>query len=361
MVIGIDASRAAREQRTGVEEYSYQLLRHLARIDKQNQYRIYTDKSLPRELVREFPENFEVRVLPFFRFWTQVRLAWELLWHPPDVLWVPASAMPIIHPRQTVVTIHGLEFEHFPEAYTAWQRWYLRFSTKYALKRASKLIAVSENTKRDLVDLYKGDPEKITVVPNAYAEPTATGSESVLPKFHLKPGQYFFFYGRLEKRKNLVRLIKAFAKFRQQSKVSAKLVLAGNEGVGIGDIKSAAKQSPCRDDIIFLGFLSNGELYGLLNLTRALVFPSLYEGFGIPVLEAFSVGTPVLCSNTSSLPEVGGDIAVYFDPLDVEDIADKLTVAWRNEEGLDTHRVAKHLQKFDWQDSARRIQGILNK
>jgi len=361
MLIGIDASRAARSQRTGVEEYSYQLIKELAAQDSQNQYRLYSDRELPAELMKRLPPNFEVRVLPFFRLWTQVRLAWELFRNPPDVLWVPASAMPVFHSRRTIVTIHGLEFEYFPEAYNALARSYLRFSTKLAVRQAWRLLVVSENTKQDLIEKYNCDPKKIFVVPNGYSRPevaTARADET-LSRYNLKEQSYFIFTGRLEKRKNLRRLIEAFNRFKSHGDYPAKLLLAGKEGFGSTLIKEKISESPFVKDIVVPGYVDKSDFAIFLHSARAMVYPSLYEGFGIPILESLSVETPVICSRISSLPEVGGDAVTYFDPVDVSDIARKMTAVWERLNLPDDQVIARQLAKFSWSKSAGQIKRVL--
>jgi glycosyltransferase involved in cell wall biosynthesis len=359
MLIGIDASRAARSQRTGVEEYTFRLIRELALLDKKNRYRLYTDRRLPAAILNILPSNFEVRVLPFFRLWTQLRLAWELWRQPPDIFWAPASAMPIFHPPLTMVTIHGLEFEYFPRAYSAWQRWYLKYSTKLAVRQAAKIIAVSENTKKDLEKIYRASSSQITVVPNGFVKPNSKSETKILKEYSLHPREYFLFYGRLERRKNLVRLIKAFAKFRQQSNSKVRLVLVGKAGLGADSIKKFALESPYKNDIIFTGYLSEPDLYGLLRQSRALVYPSLYEGFGLPILQALALSVPVACSGTSSLPEVGGRFCEYFNPLDTKDIAAKMMSVWQQVPGQKETAIPEHLGKFSWRRGAQSILRIM--
>ena len=163
MLIGIDASRAFLRRRTGIEEYSYQVIRSLRdAVPKENRVVLYVRPG--QRIDFEIPRNWMVKKLWAPRFWTQVRLSLEMLFHPPDVLFVPAHTVPIIHPKDTVVTVHGLEYETFPEAYSFLERLYMGFSIRFSVRVASRVIAVSENTKRDLARLY-GVPEgKMSVV-----------------------------------------------------------------------------------------------------------------------------------------------------------------------------------------------------
>ncbi|MBU3965391.1 glycosyltransferase [Patescibacteria group bacterium] len=169
MIIGINASSALREKPTGVEEYTFQLIKHLAMIPESAEHRfvLYLNSRLKSERLSEIgdlPENFRLKYLSFPLFWTQLRLAAEMLESKIDVLFIPVHILPLIHPAKSVVVIHGLEYEFYPKMYPFLHRRYLRSSTRYALKNAAKIIAVSENTKNDLVNLYGGEPDKIRVV-----------------------------------------------------------------------------------------------------------------------------------------------------------------------------------------------------
>lgn len=359
MIIGIDASRAAKNERTGVEEYTYQIIKNLAGIDTKNNYRLYTDRDLPRSLTSVLPGNFTVRKLPFLRLWTQVRLAWETWLNPPSVLWLPASSIPVFHLSNTVVTIHGLEFAYWPEAYTFWQRKYLDFSTKLAVKKASKLLAVSNNTKKDLLKLYQADSQKIEVVYNGYNRYTpASNWQNILGDYQLVKQNYFLFHGRLEKRKNLVRLVKAFASLSKREP-AAKLVLVGKAGNGFSEIDEVIDKSSAKAKIIKTGYLPYSKLFALIAHARGLVYPSLYEGFGIPVLDGLSMGVPVICSRSSSLPEVGGEAVLYCNPQSESDIYKKLAMVWHEKWRPDPVQVKTQISKFTWQRAAVKIHKIL--
>lgn len=360
MLIAIDASRAAKRQRTGVEEYTYQVIKHLSDIDQTNQYILYTNQPLPEELTKNLSANFRVKPIPFFRFWTQYRLPCELKKDQPDVVWFPASALPASYRGKMVVTIHGLEFEYFPEAYGAGQRWYQRWSTRRAVQRAHKIIAVSNNTKRDLMKIYGAPPGRIVVVPNGYSHyQPRSDSAALLKKYGLKPREYFIFTGRLEIRKNIKRLIAAYADLRRRSGWPGKLVLAGGSGFGGSEIKEAAQQSAFRKDIIFPGFLPKPEQATLIQQASALVYPSLYEGFGLPVLEAFAVDTPVVCSRVASLPEVGGEAVIYVSPADERDIRRGLEAVLKESREKRREERRRQLGKFGWDICAEGVKRVL--
>jgi len=369
MVIGIDASRAFRKERTGTEEYSYELIKRLVRLGSSHQFILYTDRKIEIEnccrrakaalaTARKLG-NIKIKYMPFPRLWTQIRLSWEMLINPPDVLFVPAHAMPVIHPKKTVVTIHGLEYEYFARAYSSFEQWYLKWSTKFASGHAWKIIVPSQNTKRDLIKFCGTDSDKIRVVHHGFAKSKImVNSKQITEKNHYP---YLLFIGRLEKRKNISRLIDAFLILKQKYNISHRLILVGKPGYGHRNVKCKMKNVKCKSDILELGYVSQEKKLRLLKNADVFVYPSLYEGFGMPVLEAFSLGTPVVCSSASSLPEVAGDAAILVDPLDVRSIALGI---WKilSDKKLNTKCVQKgsiQVQKFSWDKCARETLNIL--
>ncbi len=165
MFIGINAIAAFKQPRTGVEEYTYQLIKHLTMLEESKRHRFILYTQTKDYFDFPLPDNFEARQLKWFLpMWTQVRLAGELALHKPEVLFIPVHVLPRFHPQSSVVALHGLEYEYYPKTYPKKHLAYLRWSTKQALKNAEKIIAVSESTKKDLVELYGGNPEKIQVV-----------------------------------------------------------------------------------------------------------------------------------------------------------------------------------------------------
>src|SRR5689334_7499897 len=149
MIIAIEAERANNPVKTGVEHYAQQLIEHLAKIDRQNSYILYL-RTKPQAWLTQLPNNFKIKVIPFPIFWTQLRVSLELFLHPVDVLFIPASALPIFHPKKSVVTIHDVAWKYFPESFTWFMRNFLELSTRFAVNKASNIIAVSESTKQDL-------------------------------------------------------------------------------------------------------------------------------------------------------------------------------------------------------------------
>lgn len=368
MTIGIDASRAFLKNRTGIEEYSYQVIKHLrSEIPSHQSVILYIRKKFmweggrcrlqPQTIDFALPLNWQVKALWAPRFWTQIRLSLEMLFDPVDTLFVPAHTIPVIHPKHTVVTIHGLEYEFSPESYSWYERFYMRFSIRNSVRWAQKVIAVSENTKRDLMRLYQVPVEKISVIYEGFQKSEAAPASSNLNN----QAPYFLFIGRVEERKNVSRIIEAFTFLKEKTELPHRLLLAGKPGYGYEKIKSQLEQSVYQDEIQELGYVSEEEKWALLQKTDALLFPSLYEGFGLPILEAQAVGVPVITSTTSSLPEIAGEGALLVDPLSTEALIEAMERVVTNRElraGIidkGTHNVGY----FSWQSCSHSIAQIL--
>jgi glycosyltransferase involved in cell wall biosynthesis len=298
------------------------------------------------------------RLIPFPRLWTHVRLAWELLTAQPrpEVLFVPAHVLPLIHPLPSVVTVHDLGYRYFPEAHPLGQRLYLDWSTSFSAHAATHLLADSHATARDLSRFYGTPTEKITVVyPGRDETLRRVDPAPTRAKYHL-PENYFLHVGTLQPRKNLLRLMDAFAASQLPSAMCA-LVLAGRPGWLSAPILEKARAHNIR----LLDYVPDDDLAGLYSGATAFVFPSLYEGFGFPVLEAMACGVPVICSNTSSLPEVAGDAALLVDPLDIAALASAMTRLFVDE-ALRTKLVARgyeQIKKFSWATAAESVLKVL--
>jgi glycosyltransferase involved in cell wall biosynthesis len=367
MLIGIDASRATTARRTGTENYSLHLIRELLGQSADHRFRLYFRRPPPADL---FPGLAEHRVIPFPRLWTHVRLSWEMIERPPDLLFVPSHVLPVAHPRHSVVTVHDLGYHYYPEAHTLFQNLYLRWSARHNARSATRVLADSEATRRDLMRYYRTAGEKIAVVyPGCDESLTPVSDPALLAAVRARygiAGPYLLYVGTLHPRKNLVRLVQAFAALlRHTQDRSASpdltLVLAGKKGWLYDEISTQVRKLGVEERVLLPGYVPDSDLASLLSGALAFVFPSLYEGFGLPVLEAMACGRPVVCSNASSLPEVAGDAALLVDPLDVDALTEGLAQIV-SDEGLRRELVNKGFQqvsKFSWQRCAREAMLVL--
>lgn len=319
MHIGIDAEAANHRAKSGIEHYSKQLILHLAKIDRTHSYTLYLRREAESWLLA-LPPNFRIKVIPFPLFWTQLRMSWEMLFHPVDVLFVPLHRLPFIHPRRSVVTLHDTNFVLNPDTDTAFWRRYQYWSFRYLVAVAARIIAISDATRQDLIRFFGARPERTTVVHHGYervAEGDAVAESELLSRL---PQRYVLFLSTLQPRKNLVRLIDAFVALKRlHPELPHQLVVAGALGWKYDEIQARIHEHS--EHVMYLGRVEDAERWPLYRRADLYVLPSVNEGFGMGVLEAFHCGVPAALSNVSSLPEVAGDAALYFDPLDVEQIA----------------------------------------
>jgi glycosyltransferase involved in cell wall biosynthesis len=327
MKIGIDASRAFQKNRTGIEEYSYQVIKHLMSKLEGHQVILYVKKSQKSKVKsQKLPDNWRFKIISFPYLWTQVGLSLEMLFHPVDILFISAHIVPCIHARNTIVTIHGLEYEFCLKAYSWWARIYMRWSIRKSCKWAKKIIAVSENTKRDLMKLYKVSENKIKVIYEGitYGVIASEAKQSqnnistkiedeiaavaMLPRNDRVGKPYLLFIGRLEERKNICGIIEAYKILKEKYNIPHSLILAGAPGYNYKIIKLKIrfylKIKNLKLKIIELGYIDEATKWQLMSNADIFLFPTFYEGFGLPILEAQSVGVPVVASDNSSIPEV---------------------------------------------------------
>jgi glycosyltransferase involved in cell wall biosynthesis len=366
MLIGIDASRATRSRPTGTENYSLYLIRALLDLNGSHRYRLYFNEA-PAEGFFPQGNRVEWRVIPFPRMWTHLRLAWEVTTHPPDVLFVPAHVLPRVHPRRCVATIHDLGYLHFPETHTPNARRYLDWATRFNARVARRIVVDSEATRADLMHYYGTESERIVVAYPAgtrgmapVTDPAAL--EAVRQRYSTGP-RYILFLGTLHPRKNPLMLVRAFTTLIRRKAIpdDVHLVLAGQKGWLWHDIVEATRAPETQGRVVLPGYVAGEDLAALLSGAEAFVMPSLYEGFGLPVLEAMACGTPVICSNTSSLPEVAGDAALLIDPYDIEGWADavmRLLTDHTLRHDLST-RGLERARSFTWENTARRVLAAL--
>ena len=223
MKIGIDASRAFLKQRTGIEEYSYQVIKNLTNYLQNEQVILYVRKN--QEVDFELPEKWNVRKINCPRLWTQIGLSLEMFLHPVDVLFVPAHTVPIIHPKNTIVTVHGLEYEFCPTAYSWFERFYMRLTIKKSCDWSSGIISVSRNTRKDLIGLYNVPEKKIKVVYEGYDNKIQNPKSKNQIKSKIRNQKFLLFVGRIEERKNIVNIIKAFEILKEKYDTNEKCLI----------------------------------------------------------------------------------------------------------------------------------------
>ncbi|MFA5211186.1 MAG: glycosyltransferase family 1 protein [Patescibacteria group bacterium] len=368
LTLAIDASRANREKRTGVENYAWEIIEELKKQLPNNiQVILYSQEKLKGQLAI-LPENWSSKVLswPPKKFWTQIRLSLEMILHRPDILFIPAHVFPLIHPKKTVMTVHDVAALNFPETYNRFERWYTIWSVKKALKKMWKIITPSIFTKKEILRLTKKKEKvekKIFVIPHGYRK-----KENLILDLDIKneiglKGDYLLSIGRLEEKKNSKRIIEAFDLLKQTGLFpDLFLVLIGKKGFGFEKVFLAIQKSNFKNQIILTDWLCDEKAFALLETAKIFVFPSLYEGFGLPVLEAFEYEVPVLTSvNGGSLSEIGGTACLYVDGLNSEDISKKLKEILDSESLREEMKKQgkEELKKYSWEKAGQETIKIL--
>ncbi|MDI6858528.1 MAG: glycosyltransferase family 1 protein [Dehalococcoidia bacterium] len=362
MKIAIDAHMVG-HQATGNETYTLNLIDALARLDGAGrEYTVYVDRRGLSSLPPSLNGRVRVRVLPLHSPLVRIPflLPVELWRRRADVAHMHYILPPVVPRCATVLTVHDISFERYPDFFSRSELLRARTLVPFSARRADVVIAVSEFTKADLVSFYGIDPEKIVVTsaapaPHFHPLDDRRRIDAVRREYGID-GPFILYVGNIQPRKNLRRLIEAFAATACESDIPHRLVIVGKKAWLHSPVLEAARASRLSERITFTGYVPDKDLPALYNAADLFVYPSIFEGFGLPVLEAMSCGTPVITSNTSSLPEVGGDAAVYFDPLDAGDIARAIRAALADPE-LRSRLSARGLaraKEFSWAATARK-------
>ncbi len=358
MTIGIDASRVTKKHLTGTEYYSIELIKAFMKLNETDRFILYAQKD-PTSRLGKLPKNFSLKIMPFPKFWSQIRLSMEMIGHKPDVLFVPSHLIPVIHPKNSVVTLHDLGFKHFPELYPPEELLYHNWGINYSVSRVKRIITDSEYTKKDLINTYTLEPDKIEVV---YL---GCDLEKFKPssKVHKKP--YIFFIGRLEEKKNVAGMIKAFGILRRELRIKHQFILAGKPGFGYEKIQQEIDKLPAdiKKDIIQLGYISEEEYIKKLQEADIFFFASFFEGFGLPIIEAMATGTPVVTSDRTSMPEIGGNAVLTTNPKNPLEMAGALSKIIHSD-GLKKSLILRGRVRskiFTWEKTAEKTLAILKK
>jgi glycosyltransferase involved in cell wall biosynthesis len=359
-IIGLDASRSYRTPMTGTERYSARVIEGLINgYQDEFEYRLYFNDAPPSYAKLG---TADTRVIPARRFWTHVRLSRELRDHPVNALFVPAHVIPLIHPERSIITVHDLGFFNEPSAHTARSRLQLRMTTRWNANRAHHIIAISHATKRDLIKHYRLDSDRVTVIHHGVDERFQPLPTEQIDRYRAAarlPERFILYLGTIQPRKNLVRLIEAFEMIAIDQP-ELNLVLAGNPGWLTSEIIQRATSSHVSARIRFLGRVPDEQLALLYNAASAFAMPSLYEGFGMPALEAMACGLPTVVSDRGALPEVAGADSKIVNPLHAADIANGIALALESRD--DPHQVTervRHATSFSWNEATRKTFEVL--
>ena len=363
MHIGIDGNEANVEQHVGVSVYTLKLLEYFQKQATSDLHFTIYLRTAPLATLPPANDFFHYEVVPGPTLWRQVFFPLYLAFHKkPDVFFAPAHYAPAGYNNPLVVTIHDLSYFYYPNEFLAKDLFKLKNWTEEAVKSAKKIISVSKTTKKDVIKFYAVPEEKVQVVYNGFEKkpPENLDNNQVLEKFNIAKGKYLLFVGTIQPRKNISVLIRALPLISQFAP-DMKLVIAGKKGWLYESIIKEAHENNMAAKIIFTDFVSDDELSVLYQEAFSFVQPSLYEGFGIPLLEAMASNCPVIASIHASLPEVGGEACLYFDPDEAEDLAEQVKTLHSNESKRAEliEKGQKRITYFSWESCGKETLEVL--
>lgn len=376
--IWIDGYEANVPQRLGSGQVAYEVIKSLASIDKKNDYTVLVPTAPKADMPKE-RDGFKYKILKPNKLWTRIALPFALFKtrKRPDVIFTPTHYIPRFSPVKRVVTVFDLSYIHYPQMFTKRDLWQLSNWTKFSIQNSDHIITISQASKKDILKTYlpknssaeqkKLFKDKITVAypgfdSNLFKPIKDTEKiEKVKKKYGIE-GNYVIYTGTIQPRKNLIRLIDAFARVP-----NLKLVIVGKtkgegrQGWMFEDILKRPKELGIEDKVIFTGFAPSEDLPYLVNGAVAFILPSLYEGFGIPVVEAMACGTPVIVSNVSSLPEIVGKAGLLIDPKSTDQIEQAIrTINADKKLRIKLSKLAlEQSKKFSWKKFSKEVIKVL--
>lgn len=353
----------------GIGRYTYEVSKRLVEMHPEHQFLFLFDRPYDASFV--FAENVEPLVISpparhplLWALWFEWAIPNALKKHKVDLFFSPDGYLSLRTKVPTLLTIHDLAFEHFPEQVPIVSRYYYPYFTPRFCRKASHIVAVSQYTKKDIIKQYRIESNKISVCGNGCRPGFSVAAPQMQTAIRDKYANglaYFLSVGAVHPRKNIHRLIAAFDRFKKRTNAKVKLLIAGRFAWQTGIVKTAYDEARFKDDIIFLGYVPDEELPLIMSSALAFVYPSLFEGFGIPLLEAMHAEVPSITSYVSSMPEVAGKAAKLIDPLIVDQIAIAMQELHANA-GLRQQLVATgrtQRTKYSWDKTAQAVSNAL--
>lgn len=362
MKIAVNTRLLLKGKLEGIGWYTYQTLKRMVEQHPEHEFIFIFDRPYDESFI--FGKNVTPVVVGpparhpvLFYLWLEWSVPHILRRYNADVFLSPDGFGSLSTKVPTCLVIHDLAFEHFPDHQKKSHSYYFRkFTPKFA-RKAKRIVTVSEFSRQDIAAHYHIDPEKIAVSNNAAHDayrPLSWQEREAVKKQYAAGCEYFMFTGALHPRKNVVNLLKAFIRFKKRNGSNMKLIIVGRMAWNYKEVAEMKEEMPFKDDVVWLGYQQVDELAKVMGAAYALVYASLFEGFGIPIVEAYKCGVPAIVSNTSSMPEVGGEAALIADPNDYHDIADKMSRLYKDEALRDKliGKTAAQAEKYTWEKAA---------
>lgn len=362
MRIAVNTRLLLKGKLEGIGWFTYQTLERIVRQHPEHEFIFFFDRPYDPSFI--FASNVIPVVVPpqarhpiLFYLWFEWSIPFMLRKYKADLFLSPDGYMSLSTKVPTCLVIHDLAFEHYPEHFVLSHRLYWRHYSPLFAQKAKQIVTVSSFSKKDISERYNIESDKITVACNGaheeYKPLTWEEREAVKAKY-AEGCEYFVFAGALHPRKNIVNLLKAFIAFKKRQRSNMKLVIAGRLAWKYEEVEKMREEMPFKEDVRWVGYMDVDELSRLIGGAYALVYASLFEGFGIPILEALQCNVPAIVSNTSSMPEVAGNAALQVDPTNAEDIANKMELLYKDEmlRKKLINAAPEQVQKFTWDKAA---------
>ncbi len=363
--IAVNTRLLLKNKLEGIGWFTFEALKRIVQSHPEHSFYFLFDRAFDESFI--FGKNVTPIVIgpqarhPFLHYiWFEFSVPKALKKIQPDIFVSPDAYLSLKTNFKTLLVIHDLNFEHYPENMPALVRKYYKYFTPRFAKKATRIATVSDFSKQDIVKQYGIKPNKIDVVYNGANEkfkPISESEKTATKNRFTKGEDYFVFIGALNPRKNLVNLFRAFDIYRNASSTKAKLVVIGEKMWWTGEIKTTFENMQFKEDVVFTGRLEMEDLYRVIGSALAMTYVSYFEGFGIPIVEAFFAEIPVITSNVTSMPEIAGDAALLVDPFDPEDIAKAMKKLTFDEELRNSliEKGGKQRQLFSWENTAKNL------
>ncbi|GAA4454674.1 glycosyltransferase family 1 protein [Rurimicrobium arvi] len=362
MKIAVNTRLLLKGKLEGIGWFSYQTLKILAARHPEHEFIFIFDRPYSDEFI--FGKNVTPVVIGpparhpvLFYLWLDWSVSYVLRKYKADVFLSPDGFASMTTKVPTCLVIHDLAFEHFPDHQKKSHSIYFRHFTPKFARKAKRIVTVSEFSKQDIASRYHINPDKIAVSNNAAHDayhPVSWQEREQIKQQYAQGCEYFLFTGALHPRKNVVNLLKAFIRFKKRNGSNMKLVIVGRLAWNYAEVADMKEHMPFKEDVVWPGYLEIDELARVTAGAYALVYASLFEGFGIPIVEAFQCGVPAIVSNTSSMPEVAGAAALIADPNDYHDIAEKMSMLYRDEQLREqlVSKTKEEAARYTWEKAA---------
>ena len=371
MRIGVNTRTLLKNKMEGVAVFTAEVMKRIVKAHPEHEFYFFFDRPYDESFI--FADNVKpIVVFPparhtfLFVWWFEWSLYWAFKKHKIDLFISPDNFTNLSTSIPNLLVVHDIAYRHFPEQVSWLELQYYSFFMPRFVKKADQIVSVSEYTKKDLIEQLNVDGDKITVACNGTNnrfKPIKEEIQFSIKEKYTNGAPYFVFIGLIHPRKNVHRLIKAFYQFKEKTKSDFKLVLVGRKGWMADEVKEALNHPIFEKEVIFTGFVAHEEVPKIIGSAFAMMYVSLFEGFGIPILEAFHTETPVITSNRSSMPEVGGEAVLYANPESVDSIAEQMSILYENPK-LHKELISKgNIQKtqFTWEKAANVVYSQIEK